>query len=85
MSEKIANIEAKKYAFDYYQAYDLIHPKKRLMGKAHTYSVERMNRLLRNYLARFARKTYCWSKSLDMIKNSVILFMHRKSLYSIRI
>ena len=84
MSEKIAHIETKKYASDYYQAYDLIDPKKRLIGKAHTYNVERMNRLLRHYLARFARKTYCWSKSLDMIKNSVLLFMHRKSLYSIR-
>ena len=49
--------KTKKYASDYYQAYDLIDPKKRLIGKAHTYNVERMNRLLRHYLARFARKT----------------------------
>ena len=73
--EKIAHIEPKKYASDKYKAYDLIDPKKRLIGKAYTYSVERMNRLLRHYLARFTRKTYCYSKSISMIADSVLLFL----------
>ena len=77
LSEKTAHIEAEKYATDGWDAYDLIDPNKRLIGKAFTYTVERMNRLLRHYLARFSRKTYCWSKSLEMIDNSVLLFMHR--------
>ena len=83
LSRKISHIEPKKYASDRYEAYNLIDPKKRLIGKAHTYTVERMNRLLRHYLARFRRKTYCWSKSLSMINDSVLLFIHRKSLSSI--
>ena len=70
LSRKISHIESKKYASD---------------KKAHTYTVERMNRLLRHYLARFRRKTYCWSKSLSMINDSVLLFMYRKSLSSIRL
>ena len=56
----------------------------RLIGKAHTYNVERMNRLLRHYLARFTRKTYCQSKSISMIVDSVLLFLHRHSISSIR-
>ncbi|MDR2073783.1 MAG: IS1 family transposase, partial [Oscillospiraceae bacterium] len=65
------------YATDGWKSYNLIDPMKRIIGKAHTYTVERMNRLLRHYLARFARKTYCWSRSLKMIENSVLLFMCR--------
>ena len=85
LSRKISHIESKKYASDKYEAYNLIDPRKRLIGKAHTYTVERMNRLLRHYLARFRRKTYCWSKSLSMINDSVLLFMYRNSLSSIRL
>ena len=84
LSSKIAHIEPKKYASDKYKVYDLIDPKKRLIGKAHTYNVERMNRLLRHYLARFTRKTYCYSKSISMIVDSVLLFLHRHSISSIR-
>jgi len=36
--------------------------------------VERINRLLRYCLARFTHKTYCWSKSLNMIINSVFFY-----------
>ena len=85
LSRKIAYIEPKKYASDRYEAYNLIDRKKGLIGKSHTYTVERMNRLLRHYLARFRRKTYCWSKSLSMINDSVLLFIHRNSLSSIHI
>jgi insertion element IS1 protein InsB len=85
LSRKISHIEAKKYASDKYEAYNLIEPKKRLIGKSHTYTVERMNRLLRHYLVRFRRKTYCCSKSLSMINDFVILFMYRKSISSIRL
>ena len=53
---------------------DIIPSNKHSIGKSNTYTVERMNRLLRHYLARFARKTYCWSRSLSMISFSVSLF-----------
>ena len=79
-TNKISHIDAKFYASDYWRADNLIDPTKHLLGKAHTYTVERMNRLLRHYLARLARKTYCYSKSLQMIKFSLLLFMHRESV-----
>jgi insertion element IS1 protein InsB len=75
--QKISHIDAKIYATDGWESYNLINPEKHIGGKAHTYTVERMNRLLRYYSARFARKTYCWSKTLEMIENSVLLFMHK--------
>ncbi len=77
LSNKISHIDARFYASDHCYAYNLIDPAKHLTGKAHTYTIERMNRLMRYYLARFARKTYCYSKSLQMIKYSLLLFMHR--------
>ena len=83
--ENISHIDAKFYATDKFSAYNIIPEDKHLIGKSHTYTVEHMNRLLRHYLARFARKTYCWSKSLDMIDNSVILFLHRNSITSIHL
>ena len=64
-------IDTKFYAKDKFLAYDIISPDKHLIGKSHTFAVERMNRLLRHYLA---RKTYCWSRSLSMISFSVSLF-----------
>ncbi len=73
LSRKISHIEPKKYVLDRYESYNLIDPKKPLIGKSHTYTVERMNRLLRYYLARFRRKTYCWSKNLGVINDSVLL------------
>ena len=83
LCENISHIDAKFYATDKFSVYNIIPEDKHLIGKFHTYTVERMNRLLRHYLARCARKTYCWSKSLNMIDNSVILFLHRNSITSI--
>ena len=74
LCKNISHIDARLYATDQYSVYDIIPKHKRLVGKAHTYTVERMNRLLRHYLARFARKTYCLSRSLSMICFSVSLF-----------
>ena len=83
LSSKIEHIEPKKYASDRYKAVDIIDHEKRLFGKSQTYTVERMNRLLRHYLARFARKIYCYSKSISMIVDSVFIFSYRLSPPSI--
>ena len=71
LCENISHIDAKFYATDKYLAYNIIPSNKHLVGKAHTYTVEQMNHLLRHYIARFAHKTYCWSRSLSMIYFSV--------------
>lgn len=77
LSKSIDNIDAKVYASDGLEAYNLIHPQKHLVGKAHTYTVERTNRLLRHYLARFARKSYSVSQRLSMIVNSLYVWVFR--------
>ena len=82
---KISHIDAKFYASDHRCAYSLIDPSRHLVSNYHTYTVERMNSLLRHYLARFARKTYCFSKSLQMIKYSLLLFMRRDFIEYIKI
>ena len=79
----IDRLNVKTYATDAWKAYNLIDPKKHIVGKAHTYTVERTNRLLRHYLARFARKSYSVSKSLDMILYSLYLFCFRHFISSI--
>ena len=53
LSRKI-HTQSQKYVSDKYEAYNLIDTKKRLIVK-----FEIMDRLLRNHLARFRRKTYC--------------------------
>lgn len=62
----------------------IIELARKFIGKAYAYTVEHMNRLLCHYLERFARKTYCQSKSPYMIENSIFLFMERDLLPSIR-
>ena len=84
LCENISHIDVRFYASDQYSVYDIIHPRyKRLVGKEHTCTVERMNRLLCHYIARLARETYRWSESFNTIINSVFLFLYRDSFLSI--
>ena len=76
-SENISKINARVYATDGWKAYKIIDPAKHLIGKAHTYTVERTNRLLRHYLARVTRKSYSVSQSFDMIVNSLYVWVFR--------
>ena len=48
-----------------------------------TYTVEGMNSELRHYLARFHRKTKCYSKSPRMVILSIYLFMAKDSVREI--
>ncbi|QLC49397.1 IS1 family transposase [Methanolobus zinderi] len=44
-------------------------------SKAETYTVEGYNSIFRHFLARLRRKTKCYTKSLEMLKYSVLLLM----------
>ncbi len=81
--QKISHLNVKTFATDAWKAYNLLTPEKHITGKCYTYTVERTNRLLRHYLARFSRKTYSISKSFDMILYSLYLFCFRYLLSSI--
>ena len=77
LSERISNINADFYASDGLKVYNLIDPKKHLVGKKHTYTVERCNRLMRHYLARFTRKSYSVSQKLYMVACSLYVWLFR--------
>ncbi|MBD2189511.1 IS1 family transposase [Pseudanabaena mucicola] len=47
-----------------------------IISKTYMTRVEGENSRLRHYLARLHRKTFCYSKSLDMLRYSVRLLIH---------
>ena len=82
--ENIKNIDCKKYYSDYWRPYKAFLPKfKHIQSKAETYTVEGTNNLIRHYIARFKRKTHCYSKSVEMINNTLLLFSYRDLLMSL--
>ncbi|WP_321430524.1 hypothetical protein [uncultured Methanolobus sp.] len=44
-------------------------------SKAETYTVEGYNSIFRHFLARLRRKSKCYTKSIEMLKYSIILLM----------
>jgi IS1 family transposase len=50
----------------------IFNPSQHLKGKAHTYTIESMNNRLRCYLARLRRKTHCYLKSVDNLRDSLL-------------
>lgn len=61
---------------DYWEPYEQFVPsEKHRQSKAETYTVEGYNSLVRHFLARFRRKTKCYSKSEPMLRFSVMLLM----------
>lgn len=68
---------------DEYPAYQqAIPPEKHVATKAETCAIEGLNSRIRHYLARFHRKTFCYSKALHMVKATLTLFFtHNWKLY----
>jgi len=61
---------------DYWEPYEQFVPsEKHWQSKAETFTVEGYNSLFRHFLARFRRKTKCYSKSETMLRYSVLLLM----------
>lgn len=64
---------------DYWKVYNQIIPKGQLIqSKKETYTVESHNGLYRHYLARFRRKTKCYTKSLEMLELSIKLLIEKR-------
>jgi insertion element IS1 protein InsB len=76
-----------KYHTDDWGAYSkYIPPDKHIQSKAETYTIEGYNSRIRHYLARFRRKSKCYSKAEYMIEISLnLLFMKLNSKLSIPI
>ena len=68
------------FASDGWKSYqDFIPCAKHLITKSETYTVEGYNSLIRHFLARFKRKTKCYSKTEYMIEFSLNLLMLRRN------
>jgi insertion element IS1 protein InsB len=67
-------------ATDYWKSYKEMIPREQLVqSKSETYTVESYNGIIRHFLARFRRKTKCYSKSEKMIEYSLILLMAKRN------
>ncbi|WP_094227757.1 IS1 family transposase [Methanolobus psychrotolerans] len=65
---------------DYWKAYAAFLPRKiHTRSKAETYTVEGYNSILRHFLTRLRRKSKCYTKSLEMLKYSVLLLMKHRN------
>ncbi|MFJ1425009.1 IS1 family transposase [Capnocytophaga canimorsus] len=74
--ERINQEETKAYCTDYWKSYkEFIPAEKHVQTKAETYTVESYNSRIRHYLARFRRKTKCYTKQLYMMIYSLKLLM----------
>jgi insertion element IS1 protein InsB len=63
-------------ATDYWKSYNKMIPAEKLLQtKAETYTVESYNAQIRHFLARFRRKTKCYSKSVEMMIYSLKLLI----------
>jgi insertion element IS1 protein InsB len=61
---------------DHWKAYEGFVPKdKHVQSKAETFTVEGYNSLFRHFLARMRRKSKCYTKKLEMLKQAVIMLM----------
>ena len=61
---------------DYWKPYEhVVPPEIHTQSKAETFTVEGYNSLFRHFLARLRRKSKCYSKSLDMLRYSVVMLM----------
>ena len=69
---------------DHYKAYPKVIPWQKLtQTKSQTSAIESLNANVRHYLARFRRRTRCYSKSPHMVRLSLLILFeqHLKSIY----
>ena len=74
----IKGINCRRYYSDNWKAYtDVLPVQKHTASKKEAYTIEGDNSLLRHYLARFRRKTKCYSKSKYMVEVSLKSLFHK--------
>lgn len=78
--ETIKHIEMKTIASDYWKPYEAIITKdKHIQSKAETFTVEGYTSLFRHFLARMRRKSKCYSKSMDRLKEAIMMIMLKRN------
>ena len=73
---KIKDLEVNGFCSDYWKSYsEPIPSETHCEAKAETFTIEGYNARIRHYLARFRRKSKCYSKAIHMIGKSLKLLM----------
>ena len=80
---KIEKYSVGYYATDGWKIYNILSSSKRLIGKKHTTQIESLNANVRHYLARFSRKTRCYSKCPEMVELSLFLLFFKDLFHRI--
>ncbi|MCH9024276.1 MAG: IS1 family transposase [candidate division Zixibacteria bacterium] len=76
----VAGIKPLSFMTNYWEPYEHFVPaEKHIQSKAETFTVEGYNSLFRHFLARFRRKTKCYSKCETMLRYSVMLLMAKRN------
>ena len=83
--DKIKDFDIRVFASDFWKSYSEFVPiAKHVQSKAETYTIEGYNSRIRHYLARFKRKTKCYSNAEYMIVIPLnLLFMKLNQQLSI--
>ena len=82
----LKDYKAKLLCIDGYEGYASYNlTEKNIATKAETSLVESKNSLIRNYLARFNRRTKRYSKAFDMVFTSSVILFNKTLLLSILI
>jgi insertion element IS1 protein InsB len=69
-------VDINGFCSDYWKSYsELIPAEKHIESKAETFTVEGYNGIIRHFLARFRRKSKCYSKAQHMIEKSLKLLI----------
>ncbi len=67
--------DVKLVCTDHYPAYRQIVPEyMHVQTKSETAAIEGLNSRIRHYLARFHRKTFCYSKAVHMVQATLTVF-----------
>ena len=76
--EKLKDREVGFYCSDYWKSYeDILQSEFHIQSKSETCMIEGYNSRIRHYLARFKRKSKCYSKAQHMIEKSLNLLMSK--------
>ena len=82
--KKVKTVGADAFATDCWRAYnEFIPEEKHIRGKRYTQRIEGFNSQVRHFLARFARRTKCYSKSPDAVVDALTLFFFKINPLSI--
>jgi len=72
---KIKRYSTNYYCTDKWKMYKSLPRKQHQVGKKYTTQIESLNANIRHYLARFRRKTRCYSKSVIMVELFFVSFV----------